>query len=81
MATYHLRSDRVLLQRALDRGIKPSGSAIAAAAGLPATTINQLRSGRAPRASTMATLVRLFDCDVEDLFEIVDDVEDIRLGA
>lgn len=81
MATFRLRSDRVLLQRALDKGIKPSGSAIAAAAGLPATTINQLRNGRAPSAPTMATLMRLFDCDILDLFEIVNDDEDVRLGA
>lgn len=82
MATYQLRSDQVLLQKALEKGIKPSGSAIAKAAGLPATTINQLRSGRSPQAKTMATLVQLFTCPLEDLFEIVeDDDEDVRIGA
>jgi DNA-binding Xre family transcriptional regulator len=66
----------------VEKDIKPTGSGIGHAAGLPATTINQLRAGRAPRASTMAALVRLFDCDVEDLFEIVeDDDEDVRVGA
>lgn len=81
MATYHLRSDRVLLQKAIEKDIKPSGSGIGKAAGLPATTINQLRAGRPPQARTMAALVRLFDCKFEDLFEIVDDDEDVRVGA
>lgn len=80
MATYKLRSDRVLLRRAVDKDIKPTGSGIGKAAGLPATTINQLRNGRPPSAGTMAALVQLFDCTVDDLFEIVDD-EDVRLGA
>jgi len=82
MPTYRLRSDRVLLRRAVDRDIKPTGSGIGKAAGLPATTLNQLRSGRPPSAGTMAALVRLFDCKVEDLFELVeDDDEDVRIGA
>jgi DNA-binding Xre family transcriptional regulator len=81
MATYHLRSDRVLLGRAVEKDIKPTGSGIGKAAGLPATTINQLRAGRPPSAGTMAALVRLFDCTVDDLFEIVDDDEDVRVGA
>jgi DNA-binding Xre family transcriptional regulator len=81
MATYKLRWDKDLLHRAIDRDIRASGSGIAAAAGLPATTINQLRNGRPPSAATMAALVRLFDCQVEDLFELVDDDEDVRLGA
>jgi DNA-binding Xre family transcriptional regulator len=83
MATYRLRSDRVLLHLAVDKGIKPSGSGIAHAAGLPATTVNALRSGRPPQASTMASLVRLFGCSVDELFEIVDDDDDepVRLGA
>jgi DNA-binding Xre family transcriptional regulator len=82
MATYKLRWDPVLLHRAVDKGIKTTGSGIAKAAGLPATTINQLRNGRPPSAATMAALVKLFDCQVEDLFELVDDDdEDIRIGA
>jgi DNA-binding XRE family transcriptional regulator len=81
MATYRLRSDRVLLRRAIDRDIKPTGSGIGKASGLPATTINQLRAGRPPSAGTMAALVRLFGCTVEDLFELVEDDEDIRVGA
>lgn len=81
MPTYRLRSDRVLLGRAIDRDIKPTGSGIGRASGLPATTINQLRAGRPPSASTMAALVLLFDCTVDDLFEIVSDDEDVRLGA
>jgi transcriptional regulator with XRE-family HTH domain len=79
MATYKLRWDKVLLHKAIDRDIKPTGSGIAAAAGLPATTINQLRNGRPPSAATMAALVQLFDCKVEDLFELVED--DLPLGA
>jgi DNA-binding Xre family transcriptional regulator len=66
----------------VNHGIKPSGSGIGQAAGLPAGTINQLRGGRAPSSSTMAALVKLFDCTVEDLFEIVaDDEEVVRVGA
>ena len=80
MPTYRLRSDRVLLRRAIDKDIKPTGSGIGKASGLPATTINQLRAGRPPSAGTMATLVRLFECTVDDLFEIVED-EDVRIGA
>lgn len=81
MPTYRLRSDRVLLAQAVQRGIKPSGSGIGQAAGLPAGTINQLRAGRAPQARTMAALVSLFGCSVEDLFEIVADDDDVRVGA
>jgi DNA-binding Xre family transcriptional regulator len=82
MPTYRLKSDRVLLVHAVEHGIKPSGSGIGQAAGLPAGTINQLRSGRAPQAKTMAALVSLFECTVEDLFDIVaDDDEDVRVGA
>jgi transcriptional regulator with XRE-family HTH domain len=81
MTTYRLRSDRVLLGRAIDRDIKPTGSGIGKAAGLPATTINQLRAGRPPSAGTMAALTRLFDCTVEELFERVEDDEDVRIGA
>jgi len=82
MPTYHLRSDRTLLGLAVDREIKPTGSGIGKAAGLPATTINQLRSGRPPSAGTMAALVQLFGCTVEELFELVEDDDDaVRIGA
>jgi DNA-binding XRE family transcriptional regulator len=81
MPTYRLRWDNNLLHKAIDRDIKPTGSGLGKAAGLPATTINQLRSGRPPSAATMAALVQLFDCTVEDLFDLVDDDEDVRIGA
>ena len=81
MATYRLRWDNVLLHKMIDRDIKPTGSGLGKVAGLPATTINQLRAGRPPSAATMAALVRLFDCTVEDLFDFVEDDEDVRVGA
>jgi Cro/C1-type helix-turn-helix DNA-binding protein len=79
MPTYRLRSDKDLLIRAINMGLKPSGTGIGEAAGLPAGTVNALRNGRPPAASSMAALVRLFNCSAEDLFEIVDD--DARIGA
>jgi DNA-binding XRE family transcriptional regulator len=81
MATYRLRWDNVLLHKMIDMDIKPTGSGLGKVAGLPATTINQLRAGRPPSAATMATLVRLFDCKVEDLFDFIEDDEDVRVGA
>lgn len=81
MVSYRLRDDRDLRRRALDKGIDPTGSAIAAAIGLPATTVNYVRNGRAPQSSTIATFVRFFGCDVEDLFEIVDDDKTVGVGA
>lgn len=71
MPSYRLRSEGDLLHRAIDRGIRPTGSAIAAAAGLSATTVNSLRGGRPPTAATMAALVVLFQCSPEDLFDVV----------
>jgi DNA-binding XRE family transcriptional regulator len=68
MPTYRLRWDNVLLHKMIDRDIKPTGSGLGKASGLPATTINQLRAGRPPSATTMAALVRVFDCKVEDIF-------------
>jgi len=80
MATYRLRSDKILWRMAIEHDIKPTGSGVGQAAGLPATTINQLRAGRPPQARTIAALTQLFDCTFEDLFERVDD-EDVRVGA
>lgn len=72
MPTFRLRSDRELLRRAEELGLRPNGSAIAVAAGLPPQTVNSVRNGRTPRSSTIAALIVLFGCTVEDLFEIVD---------
>ena len=72
MPTYRAR-DKAILRAAFDAGIKPTGNAIADACGLPATTINKMRGGRAPNATTMAALVKRLHQPHETLFELIDD--------
>lgn len=74
MACYRLRSKWVLLELAARKGVSTTGSGIARASGVPIGTINYVMNGRIPGNSTMAALTRLFDCSVEDLFELVEDV-------
>lgn len=61
---------------AIDKGIRPTGHALAIATGLPAGTINAMRNGRAPSQSTMAAIVTLLGGVTEDYFEIVEDDPD-----
>ena len=72
MRDYQLRSDQVLLRLAIDHEIKPTGSAIAEAAGLPTGTVNAVRKGRCVRVPTMLALSDLFGCTIDDLFHLVE---------
>jgi transcriptional regulator with XRE-family HTH domain len=75
MPSYRARVP-VIFTRAAALGIKPTGSAIGARAGIAPNTMNALLTPSSPRAPTLQTAARLvlaLGVPFEELFELVDE--------